>query len=456
MSLPTPTPHQMGAVKAAYEWWKDKSSGKPPFYLAGYAGTGKSFLLPVIIDHLGLDPEEVAYMAPTGKAAKVMTEKLRAFDGFKTISGRTIHSWVYHPRPLKAEVLEKDLEVKKAQRSNMMESYHQDGEDWKDKSDFLELERTIAILMRDLDKSYDNVEGPNFQLNVDSGVRNMRLVVIDEGSMVGVMVAEDLKSFDIPIFVMGDPGQLPPVGEAAGFTDAEPDYQLTEIHRQALDSPIIRVADLARRGEWLKVGYLPGLNDDEWVNLVERRHDKATLDPDRCAQIIVGTNRKRWDITHKLRRVLGYRTTGPCDGERLIVCKNSRTCITAEGGPLVNGSFVWCTQDVGDLPDGNVRILIHVEDETGTKHAMSCFQGILEEHIQLKKGAFSGPKSDAFRARITSEHVDFGHAITCHKSQGSQWEETVVHDESGVFRDDAAKWLYTAVTRAEKRMTVVL
>ena len=129
MSLPTPTPHQMGAVKAAYEWWKDKSSGKPPFYLAGYAGTGKSFLLPVIIDHLGLDPEEVAYMAPTGKAAKVMTEKLRAFDGFKTISGRTIHSWVYHPRPLKAEVLEKDLEVKKAQRSNMMESYHQDGED---------------------------------------------------------------------------------------------------------------------------------------------------------------------------------------------------------------------------------------------------------------------------------------------------------------------------------------
>ena len=309
MGLPTLSPHQMGAVHAAAEWWRTNPNGENPFYLAGYAGTGKSTILPVIIDHLNLDPEDVAFACPTGKAAKVMTEKLRAFPGFEKTLARTIHSWIYLPQPLKAEMLEKDLEREKAARSKFLEENKD--RDYTQDEEYTKRERSIVILERDLEKAYDNVEGPNFQLNVDSAVRECRLIVIDEASMVGEYLATDIQSFGVPIFVMGDPGQLPPVSDKPGFTNAEPDYQLTEIHRQALDSPIIRVADLARRGEWLNVGFLPGQSADEWVNIIERRNDNVSYDPDRAAQIIVGTNRKRWDITSRIRKARGFTTTGP-------------------------------------------------------------------------------------------------------------------------------------------------
>jgi exodeoxyribonuclease-5 len=48
------------------------------------------------------------------------------------------------------------------------------------------------------------------------------------------------------------------------------------------------------------------------------------------------------------------------------------------------------------------------------------------------------------------------YALTVHKSQGSQWNNIVLFDESAVFRDDRARWLYTAVTRAAKTLTVVV
>lgn len=53
------------------------------------------------------------------------------------------------------------------------------------------------------------------------------------------------------------------------------------------------------------------------------------------------------------------------------------------------------------------------------------------------------------------DEFDFGYAITCHKAQGSQWDRVVVYDQSGVFREDSAKWLYTAVTRAADKLIVV-
>lgn len=61
-----------------------------------------------------------------------------------------------------------------------------------------------------------------------------------------------------------------------------------------------------------------------------------------------------------------------------------------------------------------------------------------------------------FRTRRDFDEFDYGYALTCHKSQGSQWPNVMVFDESRSFREDAAKWLYTAVTRAADRVTVVV
>lgn len=448
MPLPTLSLHQEGAVKAARNWFGSEANIEP-FYLGGFAGTGKSTVLPVIVDMLSIPPEEIAFCAPTGKAAKVMTEKLKAFGIGQR--ARTIHSWIYRPKPLRAEVLHSQLESAKGQRGVRIEALHTDGINWQNDPTIQQYDQTIKLLERDLDKAMERQDGPSFQLNSESLIRDCKLIVVDEASMVGTTIADDLISFGVPILCMGDPGQLPPVGDTPGLTDRAPDFFLTEIHRQAMDNPILRLATMARAGQMLKPGRYAGSSPDEWAEVVERRDDNATYNLDRNAQVIVGTHRKRWAITNKLRKVMGYKSTGPCAGEPLLICKNSRLY-----PDLVNGSFVYCTEDVGDLHKGSTVVSISVKDEHGVVRQVMAYQGLLEEMFLLKKGDSTAGKQKSFRAVIENEHVDFGHAITCHKSQGSQWDDVIVHDESGSFREDSAKWLYTAVTRAAKSLTVVL
>ena len=95
---------------------------------------------------------------------------------------------------------------------------------------------------------------PRFALNPQSDAADARLIVLDEVSMVGDEMARDLMSFGKPILVLGDPGQLPPIKGEGAFTRDEPDVMLTEIHRQAAESAIIRVATMARKGEPIGFG----------------------------------------------------------------------------------------------------------------------------------------------------------------------------------------------------------
>ena len=72
--------------------------------------------------------------------------------------------------------------------------------------------------------------------------------------MVGEDMARDLMSFKKPILVLGDPGQLPPIKGEGAFTNVAPDIMLTEIHRQAAESAIIRLATMAREGQPIGFG----------------------------------------------------------------------------------------------------------------------------------------------------------------------------------------------------------
>jgi exodeoxyribonuclease-5 len=151
-----------------------------------------------------------------------------------------------------------------------------------------------------------------------------------------------------------------------------------------------------------------------------------------------------------MRRAGGYEGDTPGEGEPLIICKNSR-----QHPMLVNGTPVFSAIDHDDLDEGSDRFLIDVFDEEGRRYKMFAYQGLFEEHTAKVKGYASASKSAAYRSRINDNHVDFAWAITCHKSQGSQWDEVIVHDESGVFRDDADKWLYTAVTRTSGGLILI-
>lgn len=441
MGLPTLSTKQEGAVKAATNWFRNNNL--EPFKLTGYAGSGKSTILPVIIDSLGIDPEGVAFCAPTGKAAKVMGAKLAQFD-IKTRC-RTIHSYIYTPKMEKPAVLERRLIDLRNQLEYATNNQHQ----YPTTEDFKKAERELLLQIKqtdkELDKALDRNDHPGFLINLESEVRNKQLIVVDEASMVGTELATDLMSFGIPILAMGDPGQLKPIQDDPGFDLDNPDWFLDEIHRQAADNPIIRLATKAREGETLDYG-----DYGDGVKVITRRQDQYTTNPELDAQIIVGTHVKRWNVTRAVRKAYGYEGYSPQAGEVLIVCKNSKQI-----PEFVNGSFVRCTEDVKELEDGSAYFAIKTEDENGLVRNVYAYQGLFEEHRLRQKNATTAHKRDAFKARIEREHLDWGWAITCHKSQGSQWDNVIVHDESGVFREEASNWLYTAITRAAKELIVV-
>jgi ATP-dependent exoDNAse (exonuclease V) alpha subunit len=82
---------------------------------------------------------------------------------------------------------------------------------------------------------------------------DVALFVIDECSMVDEEIGKDLLSFGVPVLVLGDPAQLPPVKGGGFFTEADPDVMLTEIHRQAAENPIVRMATTIREGGRLEI-----------------------------------------------------------------------------------------------------------------------------------------------------------------------------------------------------------
>jgi len=270
-----------------------------------------------------------------------------------------------------------------------------------------------------------------FKLNQNSEVGAVKLVIIDECSMVGHELAQDLLSFGTKILVLGDPAQLPPVRGTGYFTDAKPDVMLTEIHRQAEDNPIIRMSKDVREGRRLAVGTY---GDSKIIT--GRPDPEEVLAAD---QVLVGMNRTRRGCNNRIRELKCFAGVAPNRGERLICLRNNRDKGLLNGGMWTAESSrmsnTLVSMNVASLDEPNVRpILVDVPRE--------FFEG--------EEG-----KLDPKVRRIYDE-FDFGWAITVHKSQGSQWDNIMLFDESGVFRDDRARHLYTAITRAAKRITVVV
>jgi exodeoxyribonuclease-5 len=95
---------------------------------------------------------------------------------------------------------------------------------------------------------------PRFELDPASELRDARLLIVDEASMVDETIGRDLLSFGTPILVVADPWQLPPIQGCGFLTTGDPDVMLSEIHRQALNDPIIHMSMTVRTGGRLALG----------------------------------------------------------------------------------------------------------------------------------------------------------------------------------------------------------
>jgi exodeoxyribonuclease-5 len=417
-------------------WFKNDSFVKKSYKGAGLAGTGKSTVLPFILDDLGLKQDEVLAMAPTGKAAKVMTDKFR--DQGLPLKATTIHKAIYTPNASALDILKEDLERTEKER--------EDAAFKGDEAKVNQLSRKISVIERNFDRQVEKGDKPFFSLNAASeAMEKAKLLIVDEASMINEEMAADLASFNIPIYATGDPGQLPPVEGNQWFREDNADFFLTEIHRQAADNPIIKLAHDARNGIRPKLG-----NYGQGVRVINRKDDDVTYDTERDVCIIVGTNAKRFAITRKLRGLMGCDPMqGPYEGEPLMITRNSR-----KFPGHINGLEVVSATDHPELHDGHPDFMCSIIVD-GAARNVTAVQSIFEQHW-LGKGKFSCGKHDLYNALREAEHIDFAHAITCHKSQGSQWDEVIVHDESSVFKDEWNRWLYTAITRAAEKLTIAI
>lgn len=430
------SPQQGESVSDVVDWYRNDSAAKSAYRGAGLAGTGKSTILPFILDDLGLKPSEVLAMAPTGKAAKVMNDKFK--DQGLQLKANTVHSTIYSPNGSALDAIQMDLETtEKGRDAAALAGDHEKAK---------LLSRRLKVLERDFDRQVEKGDKPSFSLRAENEkMENAKLIILDEASMINEDMAADILSYGVPVFATGDPGQLPPVEGDQWFREDNSDFFLTEIHRQAADNPIIRLAHDARNGIMPKIG-----DYGDGVRVMARKDDDVTYNLDKDVTILCGTNNKRYYITRKLRKLMGcHDMQGPYEGEPLIVTRNSR-----RHPGLVNGLEVVSATDHPDLYEGHPDFMLGIMMDGQAKNIM-CVQSVFEQHW-LGKGKYSCGKHDLFRALRENEHIDFGHAITCHKSQGSQWDEVVVHDESSVFGDERFRWLYTAATRAAERLTILV
>lgn len=371
------SPQQDDALQSVARWLK---SGRPQvFRLFGYAGTGKTTLARYFAEHVD---GQVQFAAFTGKAAQVLRAR-------GATNARTIHSLIYRPRGEEAVA---DETTGKTSMS------------------------------------------PTFSLNRQSPISRAKLVVIDECSMVDEQLGRDLLSFGTPVLVLGDPAQLPPISGGGFFTEHEPDCLLTEIHRQARDNPIIRLALDVREGREFMRG-------DYGTAQVIGKEDVTQELVLKADQVLVGTNRTRRRYNMRLRELKGFTADYPQAGDKLVCLRND----PAKG--LLNGSLWKVMTSSRETVKPGINLLVSPEEDDPDR-------GVAK--IKLLKAAFEEQTEEIpWNTRKRYDEFDYGYALTVHKAQGSQWSNVVLFDESWAFKETRQRWLYTAITRAAETLTVV-
>ncbi|MEN0001413.1 MAG: ATP-dependent RecD-like DNA helicase, partial [Pseudomonadota bacterium] len=237
-----------------------------------------------------------------------------------------------------------------------------------------------------------------------------------------------------PVLVLGDPGQLPPISGGGFFTDGEPDFLLTEIHRQAAENPIIRLAMDVREGKELMHG------DYGSAQIISKQQleTEQVLEAD---QVLVGINRTRRRYNQRLRQLKGFDQAYPQAGDKMVCLRND----PAKG--LLNGSLWQVLTASKQTTKPGINLLVTPDDGDNDRGAAK---------IKLLKQFFEAPDEEiAWQLKKRFDDFDYGYALTVHKAQGSQWDNVVLFDESFAFRDMRDRWLYTAVTRAAETLTIV-
>jgi len=446
----TPTLGQEQAIKSLSEFCCHKDA-QGIFLLTGYAGTGKSTLIAGLVRTLKLFKRSSILMAPTGRAAKVISQysKSEAF---------TIHRKIYVPRSQKGGGVKFTLQ-------------------------------------------------PNKHRNT--------LFIVDEASMVpdtntdakvfeGRSLLDDLMKYvysgsGCQLMFVGDLAQLPPVHLTISpaldpdvlrieFDKTICQVALKEVVRQKEQGDIVANATSIRG--WIEHDTPEQLHfelgdqsevirpfgGNEVLEALEEAFAKDNLDQ---AVVIVRSNKRANLYNQQIRQRILFRDEGLCVGDVLMVAKNNYFWLKPEdpAGFIANGDVIEVLEilefvsiyefdfakvrvrllDYPNQPPFNtVLILDTISSDASSltyEQSNALYQAVREDYAEITSNykKFLAVKNNPF---FNALQVKYSYAITCHKSQGGQWDRVFVEQpylKEGVNKE-YLRWLYTAMTRAKNQL----
>jgi exodeoxyribonuclease-5 len=439
----TPTNSQMNLFKALEDFLLEKGNVKNVFVLRGYAGTGKTTVISALISATSRMGYNTMMMAPTGRAAKVMS----SYTGRPAF---TIHKSIY--RQL-------------ADPSTGSVSF---------KKDKNYLKRTIFIVDESSMIS-DELE------NGDNGLlRDLVNYVFEDTSN--------------KLILIGDAAQLPPVKQLlspaldADFLKKNFDFQLretelTEVVRQEQQSGILYNATAIRsqiKAGKTDVKFVTRGFRDTYKMTGEKLEDGLHYAYNKYGLenviIVVRSNKSATMYNKYIRQQILFKESEIEAGDHLMVVRNNYTCLAEDSnaGFIANGDFVEVLRvrnfeemhgfrfatlemrllDYPDQPSFESKVFLdtlHSFNPSLTpEDNRKLYESVATEYMDIKSKAerIKQIKVDPY---LNALQVKFAYALTCHKSQGGQWKAVFV--DQGFLKDDMIdveflRWLYTAVTRA--------
>ncbi len=424
------------------------------FLLKGYAGTGKTTLTGALVKNLWQLKLKPVLLAPTGRAAKVISN-------YSGRQAQTIHRYIYYPKK-------------------------------------------------------NNSGGLTFQLKQNKN-RNT-VFIVDEASMISD-TPSDSKSFengslldDLMMFVysghncklllIGDTAQLPPVklelspaldinNLELGFNKEVIQVELDEVVRQAADSGILMNATNLR--ETINDGFYSSFQFEiqdypdvvrffDGHEIIDALNEAYSSSGHEESVIILRSNKRANIFNQQIRSRILFQEDELSTGDYLMVVKNNYFWLDSksDAGFIANGDIIrvleiYAIKELYGFKFAEVKIdMVDYADQkpfetvllldTLTSESPSLtyedsnrlYQEVQKdyEHETSKYKKFLGVKNNKF---FNSLQVKFSYAITCHKSQGGQWDHVFVEQPylpEGPNKD-YLRWLYTAVTRAKKRLYLI-
>lgn len=421
------------------------------FLLKGYAGTGKTTIIGTIVKNLSKVRKSSVLLAPTGRAAKVISN-------YSQKAAYTIHKKIYFPKSVKGGGISFTLQPNK--------------------------HRNVIFIVDEASMIPD--------INQDSKL-------FENGSLLDDLMHYVYSGYQCKLLLIGDAAQLPPVklaiSPALDKTTLENHYnkevisiELDEVVRQQKESGILFNATEIRSAldsgfyESFKFSALPFpevVRPMDGQEVMDAINDSYSELGNEDTVIIVRSNKRANNYNQNIRSRILFQEEELSAGDYVMVVKNNYFWVKpeSEAGFIANGDIVEVLEIFAfkelygfrfaevsvrmvDYPSmkplETVLLLDTLTSETPSlayEDSNKLYEEVRKDYADLTSNykKFLAVKNNKY---FNALQVKFSYAITCHKSQGGQWNSVFVEQPylpNGIDKD-YLRWLYTAITRAKEKL----